>query len=164
MYTVSKIMLIIYMFSESCEGLDKIDSSPLLDCDINENCLSMDCNVTSFAGHGAILILLPCDRPLPALKLLLKSPSGTTSLGKFDSSEPRRTTTASLSDAATFVITISWASTNIATIEVANMLYEGYSSCIPSIVSTLPTPTFVYDVDILVCVFTSGGARKTEYV
>ena len=63
------------------------------------------------------MVLLPCNR-LPALKLLLKSPTGTTSLGEFDSSHPVRTTVASLSETVDFEITVSWATPQIATIMV----------------------------------------------
>jgi hypothetical protein len=106
---------------ESCEGLDNIGNSERLECVPSEDCLSALCNVTNpFTGYGAIVHLLPCDQP-PALEILLLSPDAVTSVWKFDSSTPSRTTSVPLTDdtnsfSVEFRMTVSWAAPHAATI------------------------------------------------
>ena len=93
---------------ESCKGLDNIiDTSSALQCQKSDDCLSLDCNATGMAGSGAVLLLHPCDRP-PAIELFFKTPDGLSPVGKFDSSDPIRTTGAPLMEGAEFQITVSW--------------------------------------------------------
>jgi hypothetical protein len=53
---------------ESCEGLDNIiaKSAATLQCQRNDDCLSLDCNATDLAGFGAVLLgnsaFLQCQR------------------------------------------------------------------------------------------------------
>jgi hypothetical protein len=94
---------------ESCEGLDNIiaKSAATLQCQRNDDCLSLDCNATDLAGFGAVLLLHPCDKP-PAIELFFKTPDGLSPVGEFDSSDPIRTTGAPLMEGAEFQITVSW--------------------------------------------------------
>lgn len=102
---------------ESCDGLDAIGNSSYLQCERSNDCLHLDCNVTLYEGYGAKLDLLPCDEP-PAIEVFLKSPNGQSPLGKFDSSDPSRTTAAPLDDVFDFQFIFSWITNQTATITV----------------------------------------------
>jgi hypothetical protein len=104
---------------ESCEGLDNIGKARVLDCERTPDCLSQICNVSEgLFGHGATLLLFPCDQP-PALEILLNSPEGSGTVGKFDSSTPSRTTGVPLNDQGfQFQITVVWATPRTASIMV----------------------------------------------
>ena len=102
---------------ESCDGLDSIGNSSALQCDRSSDCLSLDCNATETSGDGAILHLFPCDNP-PAIEIIFKSLLGQSSVGKFDSSNPSRTTGVPLAGDVEFQLTVSWVTTQTATITV----------------------------------------------
>ena len=113
------IMVTYYVYSlavaggepESCEGLDNIGNSALLQCQRSDDCLFLDCNATSIAGFGAVLHLYPCDKP-PAIELLFKKPDGLSPVGKFNSSDPI-TANIYLNITTKFEITVSWITNQI---------------------------------------------------
>ena len=117
---ITKITIVIATgVPESCEGLDNIGKARVLDCERTPDCLSQICNVSEgLFGHGATLLLFPCDQP-PALEILLNSPEGSGTVGKFDSSTPSRTTGVPLNDQGfQFQITVVWATPRTASIMV----------------------------------------------
>ena len=61
--------------------------------------------------------LLPCDQP-PAIEIFLKTPSGESKLGKFDSSQPPSTRAIPLDGGAEFQFIVSWISIQTVTITV----------------------------------------------
>ena len=72
---------------------------------------------------GAVLYLLPCDRP-PAIELFSKTPLGQSLLGRFDSSDPMRTTGTDIESGTEFQITIHWITTQTASISVCSTLQD----------------------------------------
>ena len=96
---------------ESCEGLDIINNniavSTVLQCQRSDDCLSLDCDGIQTEDYGAVLYLLPCDRP-PAIELFSKTPLGNSSEGKFDSSDQTRTAVIDLGSGTVFWMTMSW--------------------------------------------------------
>ena len=98
-----------------------IGKADVLDCEPATDCLSETCNVTDvLTGHGATLVLFPCDKP-PALQILLNSPTGSDSVGKFDSRNPSRTTGVPLGDDGgfEFQINVEWPTPRTASLSAA---------------------------------------------
>ena len=107
---------------ESCEGLDNIIANiEVLQCQRNDDCLSLDCDAIDMEGFGAVLYLFPCDRP-PAIELISKTPLGNSSVGKFNSSQTR-TTVIDLGNGTEFQTTISWITNQTASISVCFYLH-----------------------------------------
>ena len=114
----------------SCVGLDNIianiATSGVLQCQRSDDCLSLNCNATHMEGFGAVLHFLHCDRP-PAIELFSKTPLGQSPTGKFDSSDPMRTTVITSENGTDFEITISWITTQTASISVRSTLSTHYA-------------------------------------
>ena len=121
------IRLLCYMISfptytavsepESCEINDNIADSAVLQCQRSDDCLSLDCNGIHMEDFGAVLHLLPCDRP-PAIEIFSKTPLGRSSVEKFNSSDRMRTTEIDLGNGTVFWMTVSWITTQIASLSV----------------------------------------------